>query len=59
MMHTATYHPLLHHRRERAFFLTRATRQVKSPELVRELRRAAAALGALAAWSALAALLVA
>jgi len=39
--------------------LTRATRQVKSPELVRELGRAAAALGALAAWSALAALLVA
>jgi hypothetical protein len=59
MMHATTYHPLLHHRRTRAFFLTRATRQVKSGELVRELCRAAAALGALAAWSALAALLVA
>ena len=59
MIHTAAYHPLLQHRRTRAFFLTQATRQVKSSELVRELGRAAAALGALVAWSVLAALLVA
>jgi len=58
MIHAATYHPLLHHRRTRAFFLTHTTRQVRSSELLRELGRAMAALGALAAWGALAALLV-
>jgi hypothetical protein len=59
MMHGATYHPLLQHRKTRALFLTRITRQVRSPELVRELGRAAAAAGALAGWSLLAVLLAA
>jgi hypothetical protein len=59
MIHAATYHPLLQHRRTRAFFLTRTTRQVKSSEIARELGRAAAALGALAAWCVLAVLLAA
>ena len=48
--------PLLYHRR-RAFFLLRCTQHVRTPALVPEILRAAAALAVVAGWGALAALL--
>ena len=50
---------LLHGRGTRAFFLARPTQPVRSATLARELARAAVALGGLAAWGAVCALLVA
>lgn len=48
---------LLHRRSPRALFLARITRQVRRAGPAIEVARAGAALGALAAWSALLALL--
>ena len=50
---------LLHRRSTRAFFLARSTQHLRSATLARELARAAVALGGLAAWGAVCALLVA
>ncbi|MBI4638113.1 MAG: hypothetical protein HY727_17395 [Candidatus Rokubacteria bacterium] len=54
--HAVTYDALRRSRR-RAFFLTRTTQQVKSLTLLREILRAAVALGGLIAWGGLAVLL--
>jgi hypothetical protein len=51
MMHAATCYGFIAHRRRRAFFLTSRTQHVRSAALPRELARAAAALGGLAAWA--------
>jgi hypothetical protein len=47
--YTLSY-PLLYRRRPRAFFLARSAHQMKSLSWLRELGRAAMALGGLAAW---------
>jgi len=49
---------LLHRRSSRAFFLARDTQRLRSGTLACELVRAGAALGGLAAWGGICALLV-
>ena len=49
--------PLVH-RRRRAFFLARATQQVRSSSVVLELLRAGAALAGIVAWGGVLALIV-
>lgn len=52
-MHTVTCYGLIARRGQRALFLAAPTQQVKSAELLREIARGAAALGAVVAWGGL------
>jgi hypothetical protein len=53
MIHTATYHCFVPHRRTRAFFLLRIAQHVRSRHVARELARAMLALAGAASWAAL------
>ncbi|MBI4246062.1 MAG: hypothetical protein HY728_01170 [Candidatus Rokubacteria bacterium] len=53
MLHVAACAPFVPHPRRRDIFLTRTTQHVTGVELLRELLRALAALGGIAAWGAL------
>ena len=59
MIHIATYHGFIPHRRTRAFFLLRTAQHVRSMHVARELARAALALAGAASWGALVVLLTA
>ncbi len=59
MIHIATYHGFVPHRRTRAFFLLRTAQHVRSVDVVRELVRAVLALAGAASWGALLLLLAA
>ena len=52
-MHAITCYGLITRRRQRAFFLTTSTQQVKTSGALREIARGLAALGAAVAWGGL------
>ena len=52
-MHAITCYGLITRRRRRALFLTTSTQQVRSSNVLREVARGVAAVGAVVAWGGL------